>query len=157
VALESPPVPRSWILTGSPENHAATGARGFSVIGLKERHRNRAFEIEPGDRIVLYATGAVAFAGSIRIGGDLYHDWAPVWAWKPGQRDPYPWRFPTSPEVVLERPAWVPAESFADHLEHIRKWPRKHWTLAFQGQIRPVSDHDGRMLVQRLRAAAGAT
>jgi hypothetical protein len=43
----------------------------------------------------------------------------------------------------------------ADDLEHIRKWPREHWTLAFQGQIRPVSDHDGRMLVERMSAAGG--
>ena len=43
---------RTWILTGSPENYAATRAHDFSVIGLKERNRNRALEIEPGDRIV---------------------------------------------------------------------------------------------------------
>jgi hypothetical protein len=45
-------VARTWILTGSPENHAATRAHDFTVIGLKERNRNRALEIEPGDRIV---------------------------------------------------------------------------------------------------------
>ena len=28
---------RTWILTGSPENYAATAAHGFSVIGCKER------------------------------------------------------------------------------------------------------------------------
>ena len=43
----------TWILTASPENHEATATHGFSVIGLKERNRNRALEIEQGDRIVL--------------------------------------------------------------------------------------------------------
>jgi hypothetical protein len=43
-------------LTGSPGNHAATREHGFSVIGFKDRNRNRARAIEPGDRIVLYAT-----------------------------------------------------------------------------------------------------
>ena len=65
---------RTWILTGSPENYAATQAGGFTVIGLKERNRNRALEIEPGDRIVFSLTGVKAFAGSIRIEGELYED-----------------------------------------------------------------------------------
>ena len=35
----------TWILTASPENHAATAARGFSVIGFKERRRNQALAV----------------------------------------------------------------------------------------------------------------
>jgi hypothetical protein len=54
-----------------PENHAATATHRFDVIGLKERNRTRALEIEPGDRIVLYITRVKAFAGSIRVGGEL--------------------------------------------------------------------------------------
>jgi hypothetical protein len=149
-------VARTWILTGSPENHAATRDHDFSVIGLKERNRNRALEIEPGDRVVLYATRVMAFAGSIRIEGEMYEDRATIWPGKPGKADSYPWRFPTSAEVVLDESDWVPAETMADQLEHVRKWPREHWKLAFQGQIRPVSDHDARMLLDRMSAAAGA-
>jgi hypothetical protein len=62
-----------------PENHAATAARGFDVIGLKERNHRRALEIEFGDRIVLYITRVKAFAGSIRIEGDLYEDRTKIW------------------------------------------------------------------------------
>jgi hypothetical protein len=149
-------VARTWILTGSPENHAATQAHGFTVIGLKERNRNRALEIEPGDRIVLYLTRVMAFAASIRVEGELYEDRAKVWPGKPGKADAYPWRFPTSPEVVLAEGEWVPAESMVDQLEHIQKWPPEHWKLAFQGQVRPVSDHDAQMLLERLTTAAGA-
>jgi hypothetical protein len=148
-------VARTWILTGSPENHAATREHGFTVIGLKERNRKRALEIEPGDRIVLYTTRVMAFAASIRVEGECYSDRTKIWPGKPGKADSYPWRLRTSPEVVLDEPDWVPAESMADDLEHIRKWPREHWTLAFQGQIRPVSDHDGRMLIDRMSAAGG--
>lgn len=146
---------RTWILTGSPENHAASKAHGFTVIGLKERNRNRAQEIEPGDRIVLYATGVMAFAGSIRVEGELYEDREKIWPGKPGKADAYPWRFPTSAEVVLDEGDWIPAESMIGELEHIKKWPREHWALAFQGQIRPVSDHDAQILLDRLSAAAG--
>jgi hypothetical protein len=149
-------VSRTWILTGSPENHAATRAHQFAVIGLKERNLNRALEIEPGDRIVLYATRVMAFAGSIRVEGELYEDRSKIWPGKPGKADAYPWRFPTSPEIVLEESAWVAAESLFGELEHIGKWPREHWTLAFQGQIRAVSDHDTDVLLDRMTAAAGA-
>jgi hypothetical protein len=147
-------VPRTWILTGSPENYEATKERAFTVIGLKERNRNRALEIEPGDRIVLYLTRVMAFAAAVRVDGGLYEDRAKLWPGKPGKADAYPWRFATSPEVVLEEPDWVPAASLIDELEHIRRWPREHWRLAFQGQIRPVSDHDTRTLLKRMRASA---
>ena len=146
---------RTWIFTGSPENHAATRAHGFTVIGLKERNRNRALEIEPGDRIVLHATRVMAFAASILVEGDLYEDRSKLWPGKPGKADAYPWRFPTSPEIVLEDADWVPAESLVGQLEHIGKWPREHWTLAFQGQIRPVSEHDAQVLLKRMTVAGG--
>jgi hypothetical protein len=148
--------PRTWILTGSPENLAATAERGYTLVGLKEGRRRSAERIEPGDRIVFYVTRAMAFAGSVRVTGELFEDRTPVWPGKPGKPDPYPWRFPTEPEVVVEdEAAWIDAESLADRLEHVRKWPPEHWRLAFQGQIRAVGEHDGALLVDRLRAAAG--
>ena len=39
----------TWILTASPDNHAATAAHGFEVIGLKERKRKMALEVAEGD------------------------------------------------------------------------------------------------------------
>jgi len=150
-----PDGPRTWILTGSPENYAATRDHGFSVIGMKERRRRQALEMAPGDHIVLYLTRVMAFAASIRITGDLFEDRTPLWPGKPGKADPYPWRFPTEPELVLEEATWVPAESLVDELEHIRKWPREHWKLAFQGQLRTISEGDAAVLRGRMEAAAG--
>jgi hypothetical protein len=146
----------TWILTASPENHAVTAEQGFGVIGVKERNRNRALEIEPGDVIVLYLTKVMRFAGAIRVTGDMYEDRTKLWPGKPGRSDPYPWRLPTEPVVVLPEAEWVPAEELKDDLEHVRKWPAEHWKLAFQGQLRTVSDADARLLLDRLRSAAGA-
>jgi predicted RNA-binding protein len=152
-----PPEPsHAWVLTGSPENHAATVANGLQVIGLKERRRNVALEIAPGDRIFLYVTRRMAFAAGVRVTGELFEDRTPIWPGKPGRADAYPWRFPTEPEIVLDEPEWVPAEALVDELEHVRKWPREHWRLAFQGQIRPVSTHDAAVLFERMQACAGA-
>jgi hypothetical protein len=153
--MPSPSPAQTWILTGSPENYAVTRERGFDLIGLKERHRRSAEAMATGDRIVLYITGAMAFAASIRVTGDLFEDRARVWPGKPGKPDAYPWRFATEAELVLEEPAWLPAKTLVDELEHIRRWPREHWTLAFQGQIRPVSERDAGVLLERMGAAAG--
>jgi hypothetical protein len=49
---------------------------------------------------------------------------------------------------------FVPAGELADSLEHVRKWPAEHWQLAFQGQLRAVSDADGKLLRERISAAA---
>jgi hypothetical protein len=144
----------TWILTGSPENYEATAARGFEVIGLKERNRNRALQFEQGDRIVLYLTRVMRFAASMVVTGDLYEDRERIWPGKPGKADPYPWRFPTEPELVLAEAAWLPAEELRHDLEHVRKWPAEHWKLAFQGQLRIVSEADADLLLARMRPRA---
>ena len=146
----------TWILTGSPDNFEATRSRDFSVIGLKERNRNRALEIEPGDRIVFWLTQVQRFAGSVLVTGEMYEDREKIWPGKPGKVDPYPWRFATEPEIVLADDAFIPGEELAPRLEHVRKWPAEHWKLAFQGQIRAVSERDASLLVDRLRAAVPA-
>lgn len=148
-------MPATWILTGSPDNFAATRAHGFRLIGMKERRRNQALEIEPGDRIVFYLTQVARFAGSVLVTGEMFEDRTKVWPGKPGNPDPYPWRFETEPEIVVDEDRWVAAEELKDELEHVRKWPPEHWRLAFQGQLRTVSQADAALLVDRLRAAAG--
>ena len=62
--------------------------------------------------------------------------------------DAYPWRFETEPEIVLDEDEFVPAVELAGELEHVRKWPAEHWHLAFQGQLRTVSEADAELLEQ---------
>ena len=144
---------RTWILTGSPENYAVTRELGFTLIGMKERRRRMAEAMLPGDRIVLYLTRVKAFAGSMRLVSDMFEDRTPVWPGKPGNPDPYPWRFEAEPELVLDE--FLPAEDVAAELEHVRKWPAEHWHLAFQGQLRVVGDADAELLRDRISSAVG--
>jgi hypothetical protein len=146
----------TWILTGSPDNFEATRERGFKLIGAKERKRPMAERIEVGDEIVLYLTQIQVFAGIIRVTSEMFEDREKVWPGKPGKVDPYPWRFETEPVVVLDEDSFVPAEDIALELEHVQKWPAEHWKLAFQGQLRTVSEADAKLLGERLRAAAPA-
>jgi len=148
---------KTWILTGSVENFRATREHGFKLIGMKQRRRRQAEEFEPGDEIVFYITVVQAFAGIVRVTSELFEDRTKVWPGKPGNPDPYPWRFETEPVVVLDEPQFVPAIELASDLEHVGKWPAEHWRLAFQGQLRTVSEADAALLERRIRAAAGAT
>jgi hypothetical protein len=59
--------------------------------------------------------------------------------------------------IVLPEEDFVPAEELAPELEHVRKWPAEHWHLAFQGQLRTVSEPDARLLRERIGAAAAVT
>ena len=145
---------KTWVLTGSLENFRATREHGFRVIGAKEGRRRMAEAIEPGDRIVFYVTVVQAFGGMVRVTGEMFEDRERIWPGKPGRADAYPWRFETEPEVVLEEDEFVPAAELAGRLEHVRKWPAEHRHLAFQGQLRTVSDADAALLERRIRDGA---
>jgi EVE domain len=149
-------VGKTWVLTGSLANFRTTRTHGFTVIGAKEGRRRMAEQIVPGDRIVFYITGVQAFGGIVRVTGEMYENRSRIWPGKPSKPDPYPWRFETEPEVVLEEDEFVPAVDLAAELEHVRKWPAEHWQLAFQGQLRAVSDADARLLDLRIRDSARA-
>jgi predicted RNA-binding protein len=149
-------VGKTWVLTGSLDNFRATREHGFTVIGAKEGRRRMAEQIEPGDRIVFYVTGLQAFGGIVRVTAEMYEDRSKIWPGKPSMADAYPWRFQTEPEAVLEEEEFVPAVDLAAELEHVRKWPAEHWQLAFQGQLRTVSDADARLLDRRIRDSVRA-
>lgn len=147
----------TWILTGSLENFRINVERGFDVIGFKERRRNQAMEFEPGDEIVFYVTGVQAFGGIARVRSAMFEDREPIWPQgKKKHPEPYPWRVEAEPVAVLPEDEFVPAESLLGELEHLSKWPAEHWHLAFQGQLRTVSDADAELLESRIRAGAGA-
>jgi len=150
-------VSSTWVLTGSLDNFRATRDQDFTVIGAKEGRRRMAEQIAPGDRIVFYVTGVQAFGGIVAVESEMYEDREKVWPGKPGKPDPYPWRFHTRPEVVLDERDFVPAEDLVGELEHASKWPAEHWHLAFQGQLRTVSEADAELLERRIREGARAT
>ena len=58
---------------------------------------------------------------------------------------------------MLDEDEFVPAESLLGELEHLRKWPAEHWHLAFQGQLRTVSEADAAAAARADRAPRGRT
>ena len=145
----------AWILTGSLENFRIYVERDFDVIGFKERRRNQAAKVEPGDEIVFYVTGVQAFGAIARVCSEMFEDRTPIWPQgRKKHPEDYPWRVEAEPLVALDERALIRAESLAGELEHVTKWPAEHWQLAFQGQLRPISDSDAELLRSRIGAAA---
>ena len=146
---------KSWILTGSVENFRINVERGFDLIGFKQRRRNQAELFEPGDEVFFYVTGVQAFGGAARVRSEMFEDRDPIWPQgKKKHPEAYPWRVEAEPLIVLAEEDFVPAEELVDALEHAGKWPREHWHLAFQGQLRTIGDADAELLRGRLRSAA---
>ena len=144
----------TWILTGCLENLQINIERGFDVIGLKEKRIRQAEKFEPGDEVVFYVTGIKAFGAIARVRSPMFEDRDPIWPQgKKKKPEDYPWRVQAAPVLVLSEDQFVPAESLLGELEHLEKWPREHWHLGFQGQLRTISAADAELLAERMQAA----
>ncbi len=145
----------TWILTGGVENFRIYSERGFDVIGMKEGRRRMAEGFEPGDEIIFYVSGLQAFGGIAKVTSAMFEDHTPIWPQgKKKKPEAYPWRVEAEPVIVLPEDDFVPAEKMVGKLDHIAKWPTEHWHLAFQGQLRTVSEADAKILSKRIRTAA---
>lgn len=148
----------NWIIVGSLENFRITRDHNFTVQGIKSRHRKKAEQMRPGDRIAWYVTGIKAFAGTATITSEYYEDHTPIWKSSNKKRDDedYPFRFEIKPDVVLDEENFVDAEPVARQMDYVKKWPEKNWTLAFQGNIRSIDDSDFAVIEDAVKEAASS-
>ncbi len=143
-----------WVFVTSVDNFRRSADRQFRLQGVKARQRNKAARFRPGDRALYYLTGVKAFAGAIHIRGEAYEDHTPIRVGKKPGED-YPFRFDIAPDIVLlDSERWVPAQSLLDELAYPRKWPREHWTLAFQGNVHEWTAQDFSVVRTALEQAA---
>jgi hypothetical protein len=143
--------PGYWIIVGSPDNFARTREHGFTVQGIKSRHRKKAERMKPGDKIVWYLTGVKAFGGVATITSQYFESHERIWQSGDPKKEAedYPFRVQIAPEIVLEEAEWVQAEPIARAMDYVSKWPAKNWTLAFQGNVHSIGAGD----YERIRAA----
>lgn len=145
-----------WIVVGSPENFARTAEHGFTVQGLKSRHRKKAERMMPGDKIVYYLTGRKAFGGIATIASPYYESHERIWESGDPKKatEDYPFRVNISPDVILPIDDAVPAEPIARQMTYVAKWPEANWTLAFQGNVHEIGESDYRLIREGIEAAA---
>jgi hypothetical protein len=148
-------LPTYWCLVTSPDNIARTRALGFTVQGIKKAHRKKAEKMQPGDRILLYATQRQAFAFTATITSPYFEDHSPIWTSDKAGED-YPFRFDITPDVVLDEVDYVPAAAMVEQMEYARKWPPQHWRLAFQGNVHVLPEHDFSLIEDAMTEVAKA-
>ena len=130
-----------WMVVSSPDNFRKTREHGFSIQGLKSRHRRRVETMRVGDRLLYYVTGRMGFAATVTVASPMYEDHTPIW--RSARRDEdYPWRVHIRADHVLDEADLVPAKDLAYRLDYVRKWPPEHWNLAFQGHIHMLNRND---------------
>lgn len=131
-----------WMLVGTPENWEIMGKNDFSLCAMKSGRKNYASRVQRGDKVVFYLTKLQAFAGIAEFTSTVKEDHTKLFVSEKKGED-YPWRFTIKPEVMLEKDKAIPAETLKDKLEYIKKWPKEHWKLAFQGNVHliPETDH----------------
>ncbi len=135
-----------WIVVGSADNFTRTESLGFTIQGLKSRHRKKAERMKAGDKIVYYLTGLKAFGGVATITGPYFESHERIWQSGDPKKDAedYPFRVNIKPDLVLTANAAVLAEPLARQMNYVSKWPAANWTLAFQGNVHEigVGDYD---------------
>ena len=148
-------MPTNWMLVSGADNFEVSRNMGFSVAGMKERHRKKAERVQPGDRVLFYLTGIQKFGGTAIVTDTYYEDRGnPIWESKKRGEYPYPWRFGIKPAVILLPDQFVAAQSLLEDLAWVKKWPASHWHLAFQGNVHVLSDEDFGTIEAALKKSA---
>jgi len=150
--------PTYWIIVGSVDNFRRTAERGFTIQGIKSRHRKKAERMKPGDKIIYYVTGIKAFGAISTITSPSFESHEVIW--KSGdpkkEAEDYPFRVQTTPNLVLEEAGFVPAEGVARQMTYVGKWPADNWTLAFQGNVHEIGRGDYELIRDALEARVPA-
>lgn len=141
-----------WMLVSSAENFEISRGLGFTVAGMKSRHRKKAVDVRSGDKIIFYLTKIGSFAGTAEATGDYYEDSKKIWS-SDKPNEVYPFRFPIKPEVILEKDGFVSAEQLGPKMKYTQKWPREHWKLAFQGNVHRLPKEDYELIKKTLKEA----
>jgi predicted RNA-binding protein len=149
--------PQYWVIVGSPENLAKTREIGFTIQGIKSRHRKKAEQMRPGDKFVYYITGEKAFAGIVTVTSPYRESHGRIWASGDPKKaaEDYPYRLDIKPDLVLEEANFVDAEPIARQMEYAKKWPAANWTLAFQGNVHFIPEGDYEIIRKAIESAAG--
>src|SRR5437867_13079643 len=97
------------MVVSSPENFRKTREHGFTIQGLKSRHRRRVETMRAGDRLLYYVTGRMGFAATVTVASPMYEDHTPIW--RSSRRDEdYPWRGPIRADHGLDQAHWALAK-----------------------------------------------
>ncbi|MBI2766063.1 MAG: EVE domain-containing protein [Chloroflexi bacterium] len=145
---------RYWIVVGGPEVFETTRAMGFTRHGFKSTRRVMTQRIQPGDKLAFYVTGRKQFAALAEVTSPVEEEQTRIWSnsKKPGEM--YPYRANIKPLVTVDEARWLDAEPYHERFTWTQKWPRAHWTLAYQGNLHEIPKEDFDLLEADMKRAA---
>lgn len=131
-----------WMIALNPENFDATRRAGFTVQGVKNRHRKKAERMAPGDRILFYVNQTQVFPATATVTSTYFEDQSPIWQSYERRPDTFPWRVRIKPDIVLDSHEYIDARILAPRLLYVKRWAPEDWSLAFQGNVHLLSAAD---------------
>ena len=146
---------QAWIVVGSPENFELLRSRGFDLCAFKSSRQKQSGEMEPGDRLVYYLTGAVQFGGIVEVTGNAYEDTADIGLRSESREaEEYPYRIATAPIVIPPPGEYVEVREITDLLQKTRNFGPKKLGMAFRGNLHRISAEDYAVIEGLLRQRA---
>jgi hypothetical protein len=139
-----------WLITLTPENHAITRSNGYSLLGLRSRHRKKAERMALGDRIVYYVLHERTFPATATVTSGYFEDRHPVWVNDERKDDPFPYRLHTEPRQVMEPWEALDGAAIAPRLLYLKRWAPEHWFLALQSDVHLLSAADFQLVEREM-------
>lgn len=134
---------QAWITVGTPENFEVLRKRKFDLAAFKSSRQKQSGEMQPGDRIVFYLTGEVAFGGVVEVTGEAYEDHGDIGLESEGKPDEdFPYRITTKPVVIAKPGNEIDVREITDLLDKTRKFGPKKLGMCFRGNLHKISDAD---------------
>lgn len=124
---------------------------GANVSGFKERRRNIASKIKPGDYLLCYLTGLGRFIGVLEVLSTSYVD-SETRIW---EDQLFPIRFKVKVLYALDAKTSVPVFDLKDNLSFFRDLKNpKHWSGFFRGSPVQFKQADGETIVEAVKNAS---
>lgn len=139
----------------SPETYEAFTQSSRNISGFRNRHKNIAGKIKPGDVFVCYLTRLSRWFGLLEVVEGPFSDYMPIFV---KENDPFTVRFRVRPMVWLDIEKGIPIheDSIWTALSFTRGLDRGSlgWTGKVRGSLVRLDDQDGVFLAEKLKAQA---
>jgi len=123
--------------------------KGASVTGFRERGKNVAEKIRPGDYFICYVTGLSRFIGVLEVLSHSYYDETPIW-----EDQPFPIRVDVRVVYKLDAKTAVPIHDLRDRLSIFKKLRTPtHWSGFFRRSPMPFDPKDAEIIIDAIKDA----
>jgi predicted RNA-binding protein len=141
----------------SPETYEKFSQSSQTVSGFRQRQRNVAERIKPGDILVCYMTKLSRWIGLLEVTSESFEDNSPIFY---EQDDPFVIRFRVKPIVWLEKEHAVPIKS--PDIWNQLSFTREHeqgtsaWTGKLRASLNQIDPEDGQFLEEVIHRQASS-